>query len=54
MAKLQEMQKYGKELRDGLKKLYKKGHSSKQEYYAQEYQFIELVNNLNAQRSRLK
>ncbi|MBM2607614.1 HlyD family type I secretion periplasmic adaptor subunit [Pasteurella multocida] len=53
VAKLQEMQKYGKELRDGLKKLYKKGHSSKQEYYAQEYQFIELVNNLNAQRSRL-
>ena len=53
VRKLSEMQKYGKELRDGLKELYKKGHSSKQEYYAQEYRFIELVNNLSAQRSRL-
>lgn len=53
VKKLSEMQKYGKELRDGLKKLYDQQHSSKQEYYAQEYRYIELVNNLNAQRSRL-
>ena len=53
VKKLSEMQKYGKELRDGLKQLYNQKHSSKQEYYAQEYQYIELVNNLNAQRSRL-
>ncbi len=53
VKKLGEMQKYGKELRDGLKQLYHQKHSSKQEYYAQEYQYIELINNLNAQRSRL-
>ena len=53
VKKLSEMQKYGKELRDGLKQLYNQKHSSKQEYYSQEYQYIELVNNLNVQRSRL-
>ncbi|QLB12962.1 hemolysin D [Bisgaardia hudsonensis] len=53
VAKLQKMEKYNKELRDGMKKLYKQGHSSKQEYYVQESQFIELVNNLKIQQSKL-
>lgn len=53
VAKLQKMESYNKELRDGMKKLYRQGHSSKQEYYAQESQFIELVNNLKIQESKL-